>query len=69
MLVSRAHKIEIKPTKEQQFKMNRMFLQTQALKHWTLELNKKMYQEWKEDNSKEYPEFISLNRLYTQLKP
>ena len=69
MLVTRAHKIEIKPTKEQRAKMDRMFLQTQALKHWTLELNQKMYQEWKEDNSKEYPEFISLNRLYTQLKP
>lgn len=69
MLVSRSHKIELRPTKEQQFKMNRMFLQTQALKHWTLELNQKLYQEWKEDNSKEYPEFISLNRLYTQLKP
>ena len=69
MLVSRSHKIEIKPTKEQQFKMNRMFLQTQALKHWALENNRRMYQEWKEDNSKEYPEFAALCRLYTQLKP
>ena len=68
-LVSRAHKIEIKPTKEQQFKMNRMFLQTQALKHWALELNQKMYQEWKEDNSKPYPDYYTMDKVYTQLKP
>ena len=69
MLVSRSHKIELRPTKEQQFKMNRMFLQTQALKHWTLELDQKMYQEWKEDNSKPYPDYYTLDKLYTQLKP
>ena len=28
-----------------------------------------MYQEWKEDSSKEYPGFAVLCRLYTQLKP
>ena len=68
-LVSRAHKIEIKPTKEQRSKMDRMFLQTQALKHWALEQNQRMYQEWKEDNSKSYPDYYTMDKVYTQLKP
>lgn len=67
--VSRAQVIEIKPTKEQQVKLNRMFLQTQALYHWALETNQRMYTDWKEDNSNEYPSYVSMSREYTKVKP
>lgn len=49
--VDRVQVIEIKPTKEQQVKLNRMFLQTQALHHWAIETNHRMYADWKNDSS------------------
>lgn len=67
--VIRSQVIEIKPTKEQRVKLNRMFLQTQALYHWALETNQRMYADWKEDNSNEYPSYVSMSREYTKVKP
>lgn len=67
--VIRSQVIEINPTKEQQVKLNRMFLQTQALYHWALETNQRMYSDWKDDNSNEYPSYVSMSHEYTKVKP
>lgn len=69
MLKSRAHKIEIKPTKAQAEQLKRMLMQTQAVKHWALEQWENMYALHKANPEEPSPTFNRLCCKWTQAKP
>lgn len=69
MLKSRAHKIEIKPTKAQAEQLKRMLMQTQAVKHWALEQWENMYALHKANPEEPSPTYNRLCGLWTQAKP
>ena len=70
MIASRAHKIKLMPTPEQQEKLRRRFLQGQAVRHLCIEWSREMYAAWKQDPANNaYPSYEAMDKRYTKEKP
>lgn len=70
MIASRAHKIKLMPTPEQQEKLRRRFLQGQTVRHLCIEWSREMYAAWKQDPANNaYPSYEAMDKRYTKEKP